>query len=361
MRRRPQPNPRRGLLRAAAAILILTILLLAVILVVSSLTAPPAKAPVVPPTPGPTSTPATRGTPGPAATPTHTKGLSLAPSGRRGWSTLLSETGTDVFARAVSQASRPRSGDAPSPDGHSIAYFIQTGDAYARNLLFVARAGSTGTRVVGFGDPLVRPVWSPDGRYLVYVRVAPTGTFPGAAWSLILLDVRSGGSTVLVRQNAMNLTPLGWSHARLLYLVANTTDTSLYAVERGRVSFVSLLMPQPVITAELSPNGLFVALGAPTNCAYCTLEIYDLSALSMNVGPTGMPSETSFAWTSDSRLLVTQIGNGLDVVDRSGRVATHFRLPSSRFGLWSHPTVATVASHAVRLIDTVTHRIYQSS
>lgn len=55
MQRRPQPNRRRGILRALGAVIVLIVVIVAVLLVVASLTAPAAKAPTPPVTPGVTT------------------------------------------------------------------------------------------------------------------------------------------------------------------------------------------------------------------------------------------------------------------------------------------------------------------
>jgi hypothetical protein len=51
----------------------------------------------------------------------------------------------------------------------------------------------------------------------------------------------------------MNLTPLGWSLGRLIYMVANSTDTSIYASAAGHAKFLGIMVAQPVVTASLSP------------------------------------------------------------------------------------------------------------
>jgi len=370
VRRRPQPNPRRGLLRAAVAVLILTAELLAIILIVSSVTAPPAKAPIVPATPGPIATPAAhptsvkpaRGTtPGPA-TPGHKKTLGFAPGRAPGGPTLLMTMGRQVFAQAMREQRGPRINEVAAPNGRQVVYFQQAGDAYSRNPLFLATAGVVSGPQVGYGDPLVRPAWSPDGRYLLYVRVSPTEAFPGARWSLVRLDTRSRRSHIVARMNGMNLTPLGWSRGRIVFLVANTTDTSVYQIVEGHVSFVSIVMPQPIITATLSPDGRYIAFGAPTNCVYCTVDVYDLDQLKAAIGPTGMPQESALAWTADGKLLVAQIDRSLAVVQPGGaNTIARFPFPARAPRLWTHSMVARVSGRSLDLVDTITHQTYRST
>lgn len=372
MRSRPQPNPRRGILRAAIAVILLVALLVVVILAVSSLTAPTAKAPsptvsvpTPPPTPGPNATPhlnPTRTpTHGPAATPSATKkkGLSVGPdmAGRP-----LAETSPSrLYAPAVGAARQVPPNATLSNDGRLAAYFDGGGDAYSGKLDLVDTSSGARTSV-GNADPYVRPVWSQDNRYLLYVRVVQTRAFPDAHWSLLRLDTRSHRVDVVARANAMTLIPLGWSGRRLLYLVGNSTDTSLFARTARRSEFVSIVMAQPLTTATLAPNGRYIALGAPTTCyALCTLDIFDVHRPATWIGPTGMPDEFTLAWTDDGETVVTILKGRLATIQADTHATHFYSIPASLPRSWRHPMRAAILSDGLRLTDTITGRTYQVS
>jgi hypothetical protein len=277
------------------------------------------------------------------------------PSGRLADSadqTLIDRTLVKHQNRHLKATSRP--GVTP------IAFFERTGGAYSANPLFVASSPTAPARRFGYGDAFVAPVWSPQRRFLAYVRVSETTSFPGAHWSLIRLDVRSGHEEVVAQHNAMNLTPLGWSLGRLIYMVANSTDTSIYASAAGHAKFLGIMVAQPVVTASLSPDGRHIAFATPTSCAFCTVNDYELNEGSVWTGPTGMPNETTLSWTADGSALVTLMGNHLHVFLVDDDVSRDFAVPEGLPSRWEHPMAAMVSDDAVRLVDTVTRRVFQS-
>jgi hypothetical protein len=173
-------------------------------------------------------------------------------------------------------------------------------------------------------------------------------------------DVQGRRSTTLVHVDAMNVTPLGWSGQKILYLVANTTDTSTYTLFHGHAKLVSILMPQVITSALLSPGGRYIAFAAPTNCVYCTFDIYDLGYLSVWVGPSGFANERDIAWSNDARAFVTLVGRKLAVIGSDSHAVQLFTVPAGLPAIWSHSMEATVSSRSVTLRDTVTGRVYRS-
>jgi hypothetical protein len=365
LRRRPQPNPRRGILRAIGAVLVLVVLLVGAILVVSSITASSVHAPTVPPTVGPiTPLPSPSATAAPRTTPikpTPKKKLASSRAGSRSGGKVLALYLDHGLIRA---AAKHRLGalNGVTPARHSplFAYFAGRQGVGTKQNLVIGRRGSALRRRIGYADPLVRPIWSGDARHLLYVRVAATHSFPGARWTLVRLDMRTGREVVVARRNAMALTPLGWSGGRLLYTVANTTDTSIFSVYRRHTEFLNVLMPQPLTTALLSSDGRFVALGAPTDCSWCTLDIYDLGSERVWSGPSGMPDESTLAWTGNGRDVVTIFGHRLAVVNVMTKHVRFSRLPRDLPSSWNHPMDASVSRQSIKLTDAVTGAKYIS-
>ncbi|HEX6508836.1 MAG TPA: hypothetical protein VF221_14505, partial [Chloroflexota bacterium] len=194
MRRRPQPNPRRGLLRAAATVVVLTILLVLAILVVSSLTAPSAKAPTTPPSPGPI-TPVASPTASPSSTPTPSAHPSETPKKRvLGWVRGPRRAAALELAPGLGPtraASAREVGGIAVRAGHLVASFGPSlGRPTDAPLVVRSTATSRGARIA-VADPFVKPIWSGDAQHLLYVTVRSSRQYPGAQWTVWQFDVAS--------------------------------------------------------------------------------------------------------------------------------------------------------------------------
>lgn len=361
VRKRPQPSRRRGILRALLVAVLLAIVVLAIILAVASLTAPPAKAPSVPSTPGPstvrpaaTNTPQIS-TPRPAPTATHTKKTALGPP-------PAAAAGIQLLDRTPAH-NRFQAMGSPSadPGGGRLAYFRPARRAYVASPLLLSGRGGQPASAVGYGDALVRPAWSANGRYLLYVRVRPTRHFPGARWSLMQLDTARLRTVRLAVHDALNLLPLGWKGNRPLYLLANSTDSSLYTVSGGQPSQLAMVMPQVLTTAFLSPDGAHLGFAAPANCVYCTLDSFDLSTLVASIGPSGFSNESDLAWTADGKSMVTVLDHRLTVLDTDLRPVRSLPAPPGLPSVWPHRMRATVSPSQIRLVDSVTGQRFTAS
>jgi hypothetical protein len=73
-----------------------------------------------------------------------------------------------------------------------------------------------------------------------------------------------------------------------------------------------------------------------------------------------MPNETTLSWTADGSALVTLMGNHLHVFLVDDDVSRDFAVPEGLPSRWEHPMAAMVSDDAVRLVDTVTRRVFQS-
>ncbi|MDQ2742551.1 MAG: hypothetical protein M3Z66_09705 [Chloroflexota bacterium] len=365
MRNRPRANRRRGLLRAAAAIIILIILLIVVVLIASSLTAPTVKAPVVPATPGPivrtplvhpptSTTPITRPTPHVTGTPgAKHKDVALA-SGQ-----FDQRSGARAFADLMAAPSRSRVSAAVSPNLRLTAFFARSGPANSQVPLLIAQGRTI--RRVGFGDPLLRPVWSHDGKHLLFVRVSETSGIPGARWQLLEFNLPSRTTRRLASVESLGVTPLGWSRGRILFLVAQPAALTVFGATPGKTSKIATLLSQPLIDASLSPNGRYIAVAAPANCGFCTLDIFDLDRGTLWGGPTGLPNASTIAWTNDGSTLVTEVGRRVAIVELPGFSVRYRPMGSTLPRRWVDVMRASVDGRAVTLTDTVTGEVYRSN
>lgn len=366
MGRRPRPNRRRGLLRAAAAVIGLIILLIIVVTVVSSLTAPTVKAPTVPPTTGPiTSTPGTPTT-GPATPPIRTPNPrgTAAPSSTPkakhkrvalGDLVLNDRSGNAAYGAATRRSPREVA-PAAEPQGHAIAYFELAGAA-SQHVPLLIRRGTHLSRI-GYGDRFVRPVWSPDGQHLLYVHVTETPGIPGARWTLMRWDEATDESHAVTSAAALALTPLGWVHGQPLYSVAQSTTTDVYRASANGPNLAGTVLAQPLVGLVLSPNGRYLAFGAPDNCDRCTLDIFDLQKGVVWAGPTGMASASALAWTADSEALAGDMGNRLSIISPIDHAVRYVAAPPALPRHWPDIMRATVLGSHISLRDTVTGKVY---
>jgi hypothetical protein len=356
VRRRPQANPRRGFLRAAIAVVVLILIVLGILLLVSSLTAAPAKAPTVPTTPTPSTSPiplpssqssATIPTPRPTTAATESPGKKKD----------VVRTGAgSVISRALART-RIASNAVASPNRRFVA-FVRRGSAYGRNPVVVMNVRTGASRVVGYGDPFVRPVWNAKGTALLFGRVSRTHVFPGARWTLVQAGLK-GGSRALASAGGLDLVPLGWISQHPAYLVATATDTAVYTVVNGRPHYISKIITQIVSFARLSPNHRLIAFDVPTNCGFCTIDVFNLDTLRLAFGPSGGPSEQDIAWTSDSRSVVTPTRGGLAVVDAATGAWRRVSSPTGLPHVWPHQMAVTLSAD-LTLTDTVSGAVYRT-
>jgi hypothetical protein len=156
----------------------------------------------------------------------------------------------------------------------------------------------------------------------------------------------------------MNMAPLGWSRGRILFIVATASDTSIYSAVKNRVSFTSILLTQPITSATLSPDGRWIAFGAPGSCYYCTLDVFDLANLTIWNGPSAVPGEHALAWTADSRWIVAPVGRHLALISPFTHDQKLFSLPRALDSNWPDPMRALVGDGSLTLIDVNSGRVY---
>lgn len=365
MRRRPQPNPRRGFARAALVVVVLTLVLLLAAFVVSSLTAPAVKAPVVPASPARPTTPGATASPTtakPAATPVPTKKKAALERTQNSNHPLVAFAAEEMSGRYL--AARLRASNlgtaAASPDRSWIAAVRNRGGVYARDPVTLMNRRDKFIRTVGWGDPFVRPVWSPDGLSFLYVRVASSASAARPLWDLVQVDVHGFRQSVLARERALNLTPLGWDGKRVLFLVANSADTAIYAAHAGKVAFVSILMPQPLTTASMAMRPSAVAFGTPTTCGPCALDLFDLTQAIVWSAPFLIPDASTVAWTRDGGWLVSTSGGRVVALNAASHAVRWYLAPRSLPSRWTHQMTALVSAGQVSLVDGLTGVSYRA-
>ena len=163
------------------------------------------------------------------------------------------------------------------------------------------------------------------------------------------------------RATELNLSPLGWLHGQSAFISAQASDTSVYVVTRHGPRFVSILLPQPITSGFLSPDGRWIAFTAPASCTYCTLDIFDLQEHTLWNGPSGIARETSIVWSNDSRALVTELTNTLATVDPDSHNLSRYSQPAGLGSVWMHPLRATLGDTMLTLTDRTTGAVFPAN
>jgi hypothetical protein len=343
-------------------VIILVIILFIVIEVVSSLTAPPAKAPVIPPSPARPIIPTPRVTP--HATPHSTPRATPQSTPRTAPHATAKPTAKSTAAPgrdvALGNATLAEFRSARTSGARWIARFSGPGDAYQGKALVISFGPEGTERVIGRADPYVRPVWSPDQRSLLFVRARQVRQAPGASWSLDLFNRTTGTTREIAAERSMGVWPLGWRGGAVLFAVSNGSDTSLYERAQGKTRFLSILVPQVVSAPSLSPDARNVVFLTPADCSFCALSIFDLDALTTWFGPAGAPSEYDVAWTADGRDVAAVLSGKLALIDVSSHHTSLYALPAGLPAIWQHPMSARIVVGGLELVDQVTGRVYRA-
>ncbi|HEX6508967.1 MAG TPA: hypothetical protein VF221_15165, partial [Chloroflexota bacterium] len=130
---------------------------------------------------------------------------------------------------------------------------------------------------------------------------------------------------------------------------------------RGRRRFVSILLPQAITSAALSPSGRFIAFAAPTACYTCTLNVFDMKDFSLWHGPTGMGDESELAWTSDGRCVITDLHGKVTAIDAERHDERSLGIYPAMPLRWQHSLLVRLAGNTAQLADRVTGQVYRPS
>lgn len=179
----------------------------------------------------------------------------------------------------------------PSPDGSRIAF---DSDRDGERAVYVADAsGSNVRRVTGDGFAAV-PSWSPNGRYLAYVRAEPNRP---RVWNLWTVDLETGETTRLTAHRVGQPWGAAWfpDGQRIAYshedrLIIRSVDGSSQRIypspRKGRL----------VRTPAVSPDGRRVIFQLYRNGAWM-LDLSDGSMMRILEDPTA----EEFTWAPDGR------------------------------------------------------------
>jgi Tol biopolymer transport system component/DNA-binding winged helix-turn-helix (wHTH) protein len=255
--------------------------------------------------------------------------------------------------QAVPLTAYPGSESAPSfsPDGNQVA-FVWNGEK-GENVQTLCEACVTGetaiyVQLVGSSKPLrlttglglyLYPAWSPDGRWIAFVRIDSNGNT-----SLLLIPALGGAEREVAQLGSFNRSQLGttmggWTPDGRWLLLSMKEGSDRYglfllSVESGEKR--RLTSPPAVGTGDMfgsiSPDGRVIAFSrVQSNGAPGGAPIGDVHTLPLtpDFAPKGEPRRLTFdgagiggiAWTADSREIVFSS-------NRSGWMAL-WRMPRS--------------------------------
>lgn len=142
-----------------------------------------------------------------------------------------------------------------SPDGRYVAYdFPPKEDSPNRDVYVLAVDGTRETVVVEHAANDLFPVWTPDGRQLVFVSDR-TGT-PGL-WTVLVERGRAQGSPRLI-QPVGRVVPLGFSRSGALFYGLGTGTIDVYVAEldvaSGKVLAPARAAPRQVVGVNSRPR-----------------------------------------------------------------------------------------------------------
>lgn len=189
-----------------------------------------------------------------------------APDGETIYFTRIDTTGPAIWRigvlggqarKIVSNARIP----VPSSDGRNLAYILSDSDSAGDALVVGALDGSSiRTLARGIlGTFVTRPAWSPEGRWLSYVR---GGLF--APNNLFAVEVSTGQERQVTQFNRSGegVQPLAWlpdnHHLVVSYVPQRTffqSDLGVLEIEGGSISRLTFNVPQGFSSLSVSADG----------------------------------------------------------------------------------------------------------
>ena len=220
--------------------------------------------------------------------------------------------GTGPVARQVFvvKDEDPGAGGAISWDGRYVSFMVDsTGDLGVRNLgTGVSRRLTDSGGWVNSGDYAAQSRISRDGRQVAYLWERWSLPEPNRGMpELRVIPIEGGNPRTIVKGTKEDyMLPFGWSpDGRQILVIRKLADRTgqiaMVGVEDGSIRVIKSVGWQPNGSADLSPDGKFIAYEMVAGPASDTRDIYVLAAdgSGENLVVSGPSSETRPMWSPD--------------------------------------------------------------
>jgi Tol biopolymer transport system component len=197
-----------------------------------------------------------------------------------------------------------------SPDGRRIVYDNLSADgAEERDIFVLAVDGSRETRLLEGPANDLFPLWSPDGREILF---SSDRSGSNGVWAIAIEDGQAVGKPRLLREGLGRLLPLGLTSAGDLYYGLHAGRTDVYVTE-----FAASKLPKPTISdtpgrnfgAVFSPDGstlAYLSLRGSENYGqeHRAVLLYSLEQKKSEELPVRLAHVERLAWSPDGRRLL---------------------------------------------------------
>jgi Tol biopolymer transport system component len=235
------------------------------------------------------------------------------------------------------RAARPR----VSPDGRFVAF--AEGAAGMQDIQVLRLDGSAAHRITDRPGDDTQPMWSPDGRHLVFISARPGDV---ALWEVPIKDGQAAGEPVRVKDGMDGAQLIDWTARGLAY--TNRMQTlDIYTAPIDRASWQPDADPRPLAYSRTGRNTAPVWSPDGRSFAFVSGSVTDSDRRYVVVLPEGRGDAREYLIPTtrygnalepyDLRWFGDSSGLGFSGVDRQGQAAV-FQL-SIATGQWkTHPS-----------------------
>jgi len=201
-----------------------------------------------------------------------------------------------------------------SPDGRYIVYdSFAPGSTNERTLFVLSIDGSSEKRVLQTPGDHLFPLWTPDGKHIVYLR-EERGAMN--AWKLRIVDGKPAGPPVLWRANLGRALPLGFTSSGQYFVGVNQSESHL--VDSVEAKPMDTAFPARNFAPSLHGNRLaYLSRRGTENFgeAPSAIVVRDDGGKETELSNVDLPVMESLRWSPDGKRILV---SGMDGKGRAG-------------------------------------------